>query len=453
MQPAPQGAAPHTAAPHGAAPQGATPQGATPHGATPHGAAPQGATPHAAVPHALAPDSAAPQGDAAMRRQVWLLFFCLALMHSSIVGQAMMAALIGHSLAENKALATLPIAIQMTATMAASIPAGIVFARLGRRPGFLLGAGFALLGSAVFALGVWRGDFLLYCLGAVPAGLGFGIGQHYRFAAAEVATPAYRPKAISLVMTGGVLSAAIGPEIVKHTSDLLVPYLFLGTYLVLLVLPVLCMLLLCFARLPPPPARRGGGASIGTIIARPTFMAAVLIGAVAFGTMNLVMTSTPVEMMFCGFGIGASATVIQAHVLAMYAPGFVTGGLIARFGVRPVIAAGTVLSALCVAVGLQGESFWHFVVALTLLGIGWNFMFVGATTLLGTAHSAEERMRAQAANDLIVFGTVACTAFLSGAVHAGGGWDVLNLSILPPLALAGAMLLWHRARAPAARPA
>ena len=195
-----------------------------------------------------------------MKRQVWLLFFCSALMHSSIVGQAVMAALIGHSLAEDKALSTLPVAIQMTATMAASIPAGIVFARLGRRAGFTLGAVAALVGSLTFAAGVWWGSLPIYCLGAVFAGLGFGVGQHYRFAAAEVATPGYRPRAISLVMAGGVLSAVLGPEIVKHTRDAVVPHLFLGTYLTLALLPLLCMALLSFARLPPPPPRGAAGA-------------------------------------------------------------------------------------------------------------------------------------------------------------------------------------------------
>ncbi|MBV1799676.1 MFS transporter [Siccirubricoccus sp. G192] len=381
-----------------------------------------------------------------MKRQVWLLFFCQALMHSTIVGQAVMGALIGHSLAEDKALSTLPIAIQMTATMAASIPAGLVFSRLGRRPGFIFGALFALAGSLTFAAGVWQGDFVLYCLGAVPAGLGFGIGQHYRFAAAEVATPAYRARAISLVMTGGVVSAAFGPEIVKHTGAAFPPFLFLGTYLVLALLPLICILLLAFTRLPPPPARSAGGAPVREIISRPAFIAAAVTAAVAFGTMNLVMTSTPVEMMLCGFGVGASATVIQAHAVAMYAPGFVTGRLITRFGTRRIIGVGALLSALCVLVGLQGQSFAHFALALALLGVGWNFMFVGATTLLGTAYAPEERVRAQAANDLIVFGTVACTAFLSGAVHARGGWVMLNLSILPALAVALGLLAWQRWR-------
>lgn len=387
-----------------------------------------------------------------MKRQVWLLFFCSALTQASTVGQAVMAALIGHSLAEDKALSTLPVAIQMTATMAASIPAGIVFARLGRRAGFTLGAVAAMLGSLTFAAGVWSGSFLLYCLGAVPAGLGFGIGQHYRFAAAEVATPGYRPRAISLVMTGGVLSAALGPEIVKHTRDMVVPHLFLGTYLVLALLPIACMALLTFTRLPPPPPRRAGGAPVRDIIARPTFVTAAVTGLVAFGTMNLIMTSTPVEMMLCGFGVGASATVIQAHAVAMYGPGFVTGRLIARYGTARIAALGAALSALCVLVGLQGQGFWHFAVALALLGVGWNFMFVAATAMLAAAHDPAERVRAQATNDFIVFGTVACTAFLSGAVHAEGGWSALNLAILPPLAVAVGLLAWqrHRLRPPAA---
>jgi predicted MFS family arabinose efflux permease len=335
----------------------------------------------------------------------------------------------------------------MTATMAASIPAAMVFARLGRKAGFMLGAIGAMAGSLIFAAGVWYGDFVLYCLGAVPAGLGFGIAQHYRFAASEVATPAYRPRAISLVMTGGILAAALGPELVKATRDMTPPFLFLGTYLSLACLPVLCMVLLTLVKLPPPPPRNAGGGSVGEIMLRPAFITAAVTGMVAFGTMNLLMTSTPVEMMFCGFGVGASATVIQIHAIAMFGPGFFTGRLISRFGVRSVITAGAVLTALCVLIGLQGESFAHFGIALGVLGLGWNFMFIGATTLLATAHSAAERVRAQAANDTLVFGTVACTAFLSGAVHAQVGWAALNLTVLPALAVAMAMIGWQYARA------
>jgi len=374
--------------------------------------------------------------ETAMRRNVRLLFLCQALMNSAVVGQATMGALIGYSLAENKSLATLPMALQMLATMAASIPAGIVFARLGRKPGFLLGAAGSLLGSLVFAFGVWQASFPLYCLGAIPAGMGFGIAQHYRFAAAEVASPAYRPRAISLVMAGGVMAAALGPELVKHSRDLFAPSLFLGTYLILALMPVACMALLALVTLPPAPPRTAVATPVMEIVARPAFITAALTGAVAYGTMNLLMTSTPLEMMLCGFGISASATVIQAHAMAMYAPGFVTGRLIARFGTRPVIMAGVLLNAICVGLALLGKEFMHFTLALMALGVGWNFMFTGATTLLAEAHTPTERVRAQTANDFIVFGTVACTAFGSGLLHAVSGWNLLNILVLPALGIA-----------------
>lgn len=391
--------------------------------------------------------AAAAAQDRAMKRNVWLLFCCQALIHATMSGQATMAALIGHSLAEDKALATLPIGVQMTAVMAASIPAGIVFSRLGRRAGFTLGALSSTLGSLLSAFAIWRADFLLYCVASAFVGGGFGIGQHYRFAAAEVASPEFRARAISLVMAGGVISAFLGPELVKHTRDLGAPYLFVGTYLALAVLPLICLGVLSAVTLPPPPARQRVVTPIGTILARPAFVTAAVVGLVAFGTMNLVMTSTPVEMtLFCGFDFAASATVIQAHAVAMYAPGFFTGALITRFGTGRIIVAGTAMTALCVAVGLSGASFWHFAVALALLGVGWNFMFVGATTLLSTAYRPEERMRAQAANDFIVFGTTACTAFLSGVLHAKAGWAGLNLALLPPLAVALSLLLWLRRR-------
>ena len=382
--------------------------------------------------------------EAAMKRDVWLLFFCQALMNSSVVGQVAMSALIGHSLADDKALATLPMGLQMVATMAASIPAGIVFARLGRRVGFMLGAAASLCGCLIFAAGIWYGSFWLYVAGGLPAGIGFGIAQHYRFAASEVATPAYRPRAISLVMAGGVLAALFGPELVKHSKDIAPPFLFLGTYLILAVLPLICMTLLSIVRLPPAPPRQVSPTPVMEIVRRPAFLAAALTAAIAYGTMNLLMTSTPLEMMACGFAVNASATVIQAHAVAMFAPGFFTGRLIARWGARPIVAAGIALNALCVVVALAGSQFMHFTVALVLLGLGWNFMFVGATTLLGESHRPEERMRAQTANDFIVFGTVACTALGSGAVHAGAGWDVLNLMLLPALAVAAVVTLWPR---------
>jgi len=393
-----------------------------------------------------------------MNRNVWLLFCCQALMNAVMSGQVVMASLIGHSLAVDKTLNTLPMAVQMAATMAASIPAGIIFSRLGRKPGFFLGCFCALLGSLTFALGVYRGSFLIYCLGAIPGGLGFGIAQHLRFAAAEVAAPEARPRAIALVMTGGVLAAIIGPEIVKRTNDLLPPLTFLGTYFSLTALPFLAAMLLTVVKLPPAPPRQHASVSFRTILSRPTFIVAVVAGMAAYGSMNLVMASTPLQMMLCGFGVNASADVIRAHSISMYLPGFVTGRLIQRFGSHQMICVGVVLTLGCVVANwLLGPLYVTFFLALMLLGVGWNFMFVGATALLSTVYEPHERVKVQATNDFLVFGTVACTAFASGAIHATAGWMALNLTIVPPVLVASGLVLWHLAArnrlAPSAEPA
>jgi len=335
-------------------------------------------------------------------------------------------------------------AIQMTATMTASIPAGIVFARLGRKPGFWLGCAGSLAGSLTFALGVLTQNFQIYCVGAVFAGLGFGIAQHLRFAAAEVAAPEARPRAIALVMAGGVLAAIIGPEVVKRTNMLLPPAMFLGTYLCITVLPLISATLLAFIRLPPAVRQVSAPVPFRAIVARPDFITAVVCSMVGYGAMNLIMASTPLQMLFCGYGVNASADVIRAHSIAMFLPGFVTGRVIQRFGAHPVICAGALLVALCVAINLAfPPAVATFMAALALLGVGWNFMFVGGTTLLATAHAPHERVRVQATNDFIVFGTVACTAFASGAIEATGGWAALNLVVLPPAALATALVIWH----------
>ena len=379
-----------------------------------------------------------------MNRNVWLLFLCQALMNSVMAGQTVMAALVGHALAVDQTLNTLPMAIQMTAMMCASIPASIVFARLGRKPGFWLGCFGSLVGSLVYAYGIWRGDFVLYCAGAVPAGLGWGIAQHLRFAAAEVAAHEARPRAIALVMTGGVLAAVIGPEIVKRTNMAIPPLEFLGTYLCLTVLPCLAAVLLAFTHLPPAVRQQATPVPFRAILSRPSFVVAVVASMVGYGTMNLVMASTPLQMMMCGFGVDASADVIRAHSIAMFLPGFVTGRLIQRFGAHVIIVAGGLLTLWCVAVNIALGAFYStFIVALMLLGVGWNFMFVGGTTLLANAHDAHERVRVQATNDFIVFGTVACTAFASGAIEANGGWPSLNLAVVPPVLIAVALVTWH----------
>lgn len=387
-----------------------------------------------------------------MNRSVWLLFTCQALVNAAGISQVTMSALIGYSLSPNKSLATLPYALQMLGTMAASIPAGIIFARLGRRAGFVIGALSMLIGTLIFLFGLWQGNFLIYTLGALPVGVAFGIGQHYRFAASEVAAPAARARAIALVMAGGVVAAILGPELVKHTKNIGEPVLFLGTYACLALLPIISLLLIAFIDLPPAPPRVASPTPLRELLARPTFVTAVLAALVAYGTMNLIMSATPLQMMLCGFGVDQGADVIRAHAIAMFAPGFFTGRLIQRWGVHRLILLGGLLNLGCAAFSLLEPTQAHFTIALALLGLGWNFMFVGATTLLSTAHDPAERVRAQAANDFIVFTTVTITAFSAGALESKAGWLVVNAAVVPFVLVAMALVWMHRVaqRRPAA---
>jgi MFS family permease len=378
-----------------------------------------------------------------MNKNVWLLFACQALMNAVMSGQTVMASLVGYKLS-GTALNTLPMAIQMVSVMSASVVAGYAFPRFGRRGGFWLGCAIMMCGSLTFALGVYTGNFVIYCLGAIPAGLGFGISQHLRFAAAEVADQHAKARAISLVLAGGVLAAIVGPEMVKRTNALIPDYVFLATYLYLPVLPIITAILLSFVQVPPAQKKVGIPVPFRTIFARPAFVTAVVSSLVGYGTMNLVMASTPLQMLLCGYGVAASADVIRAHSISMFGPGFFTGRLIQKFGVHRIIVIGGLLTLSCVAVNvLEPPLFGTFMVALALLGVGWNFMFVGGTTILTTAYAPEERVRVQATHDFIVFGSVALTALTSGAVQATQGWNFLNLTVVPPVLIAFVVVGWH----------
>ena len=385
------------------------------------------------------------------KRNVGLLFLCQSLNQAAMSGQVAMAALIGHSLAADKALATVPMAVQMAATMAASLPAAWLFGRFGRRIGFSAGAASHLVSLALAFAALWRADFGLYLVSTAFGGLAFGIAMHYRFAAAEAADASWRPKAISLVMAGGVFGAWAGPEIVKWTKDGFAPVLFAGSYAAFAVIPATALLVLAFTRLPPPPPRSVVPVPLGPVLRRPSVLTAIIAAVVAWDTMNLVMAATPLEMMLCGYGVNDSATIIQWHAAAMFAPSFVTGHLIARFGVGRVIGAGALLTATCAAIAIQGSDFAYFLVALVLLGVGWNFMFVGATTLLAASLGPSERYRGQAANDMIVFGSVTLTSVGAGVIHHHVGWVVLNAAIIPPVivALLTLALLPRKAAVPA----
>jgi MFS family permease len=378
-----------------------------------------------------------------MNKNVWLLFSCQALTNAIMSGQTIMAALIGFQLS-GSALNTLPMAIQMVAVMCASVIASHVFSRYGRKAGFWLGCIVSFCGSLVFAWGVYTGNFALYCLGAIPAGLGHGIGQHLRFAAAEVADSHARARAISLVLAGGVLAAIVGPEMVKRTHDLIPDHVFLATYLYLPILPLISATLLYFTALPPAPPRVLVRIPFRDIFARPNFVAAVCASLAGYASMNLLMVSTPLQMVMCGFGVAATADVIRSHSVAMFAPGFFTGRLIQKFGVHQIIGIGSLITLTCVGINLYFPPLWGvFMISLALLGLGWNFMFVGGTTMLTTAYTTQERVRVQATHDFIVFGSVAGTALTSGAIEAVWGWTALNLTVLPPVLIAMAVVAWH----------
>ncbi|MBI4183766.1 MAG: MFS transporter [Proteobacteria bacterium] len=382
------------------------------------------------------------------RRNVVLLFLCQALSFSMTSAMTTTSALVGYALAENKGLATLGAGFQFLATMATSMPASLFMRRFGRRAGFLAGAAIGTAAGLVLTLSLFLASFWVFCAGSALLGVAVGVANFYRFTAAEVADDAFRTRAIALVMAGGVVSAILGPELVKWTKDLVAPVLFAGSYMAIAALPLAVMLILALVRLPRIEARgrEGGGEArpLHVVARQPAFLAALASAMAAWGVMNLVMTSTPLAMVACSFAVVDAAWIIQWHAVAMYLPSFATGHLIQRLGVLNVMLLGVGLNLLCVLVNASGQTITHFWGGLVLLGVGWNFMFVGATTLVTYAYRPAEKAKAQGFNDLLVFGTVALTAMLSGAVHHYVGWTGLNLATLPALGLALAALLWAR---------
>ncbi len=385
---------------------------------------------------------------------VAVLAVCQALGMSCLALSITVTALVGSGLAPTPALATLPLALQFVATAATTIPASLLMGRYGRRAGFTLGSLLGIAGGVVSCLAVFQADFWLFCAGAALLG---GFGTHialYRFAAADVAGPAYRSRAISYVMIGGIVAAVLGPELAKWTKDLFAPVTFAGGYAGIAALAFGTLVLIQFAALPPPLSReaRSQGRPLSEIVRQPTLIVAVLCAMVAYGAMNLVMVSTPLAMVACAHPFETAAFVIQWHVVGMYAPSFVTGHIIHRVGALPVIAVGGLLILGCALVNLTGVEVLQFWAALVLLGVGWNFMFVGGTTLLTETYRPEEQARVQAFNEFMVFGTTAVTALASGAVFSALGWQAVNLGILAPVALATGAALWlrHRRRAAAA---
>jgi MFS family permease len=387
-------------------------------------------------------------------RDIFLLACCQALLLTNAAGLISMNGLVGYALTDTKALATLGVTTYVLGSAVATMPAALWMARVGRRAGFMAGALVNVGGCAVAAFAMEVRSFALYCVATAIIGVYNAIGLQYRFAAAEVAASADKARAISLVLAGGIVGGFLGPESVRRAMDLFSTP-FLGSFLVLAAYAVVALAIQSRVRVPAPSheERAGGGRRVRTIVRQPVFVVAALAGAVGYGLMNLLMTATPIAMDFCSHPFGAAAMVIQWHVVGMYAPGFFTGALIKRFGVLDVILAGIALMGLCVAVALNGNTVGHFLTALALLGVGWNFMYTGGTTLLTEAYTPAEKARTQGVNDFIVFAVMGISSIASGALVSTTGWETMNRAALPFLAVIAAAVLWfaaHRKRARAA---
>jgi len=385
------------------------------------------------------------------RRNVFLLACCQALLLTNNVTLIALNGLAGFALAGNKALATLPVTGYVVGAAISTFPASLWMKRVGRRNGFLIGTLFGLAGGAIATLGIWLGSFWTLVLGTLVLGTYNSFGQYYRFAAADVVPLKWKAKAISLVMAGGLVGGVIGPEMSKVTRELAQPT-YLASYASLLVFCLVTMAILSGLRIPDPKPEEFHGATrpLKEIMAQPVFVVAVVVGALGYGVMNLLMTSTPLAMGFCGLPYAAAASVISAHVIAMFAPSFVTGSLIQRFGVLNVMMAGVAAMFGCVAIALSGQLYMNFWLSLVLLGVGWNFMYVGGTTLLTEAYRPAEKAKAQGANEILVFCTTATSSFASGVLVNAAGWNTLNYVALPFLAIAGSAALWLALRRRAA---
>jgi MFS family permease len=387
------------------------------------------------------------------RKNVLLLTVTQALAMTGQIMNVTTSALAGYELATDKSLATLAVGLQFTATMAAVVPASMLMARIGRRWGFVLGALAQVVGALGAAASILVGNFWLFSLCGLLFGIANGCSIYYRFAAADTADDAFRAKAISLVLGGGVAAALVGPEVARWSRDLMLPHLYAGTYGLLGCLGVANCLVLAFLDIPKPPrARFTAGRRLTQIAAQPRFMVAVLSAMLAYGVMSLLMTATPLAMMACGHTFDDSALVIQWHALGMFAPAFVTGHLIRRFGLATIMQTGAAVLLVGLAADLAGQAVVHFWVGLVLLGVGWNFLFVGATTLLTETYRPEEKAKVQALNDLCVFSVTALAAFSAGALQFHFGWDMVNYGVVPlvVLALVGSLWLRRTAQRPAA---
>ena len=350
-------------------------------------------------------------------------------------------AIVGSQLAPSRGLATLPVSVFVVGMAAGTLPAGWIARTRGRRVAFMLGTGFGCLCGLLAALAIWLSSFALFCLATFCGGIYAAVAQSYRFAAADGASAAFRPRAISWVMAGGVFAGVLGPNLVSLTMNAFPPYLFMASFAAQAVVALVAMAVVGTVDAPKPTLLDTAGARpLLDVVRQPKFLIAALCGVVSYMLMNLVMTSAPLAMKICGFSPIDSNFVIQWHVVAMYLPSFFTGSLIARFGAQKIVAIGLAVISLAAVTGLMGIALWNFTGGLVLLGLGWNLGFIGSSAMVVETHRASERNKVQAFNDFLVFGTMAAGSFASGQLLEGYGWGSVNWVVFPPVLLALAVL-------------
>ena len=392
-----------------------------------------------------------------MNRHLLLLTLCQGLFLTNNVTFIAINGLVGLSLAPLGWMATLPVTGYVVGGALSAMPVAWLQARLGRKRSFQLGLVVAALSAGLCAWAAASQQFWLLVAATVLAGFYSANGALYRFAGAELVAPSHKERALSWVLAGGIIGAFAGPNLASATREL-TPVPFAGAYLALVGVALLSLVAMSFIRFPPHVAPRPGddrGRPLAVLMRQPVFIVAVMGAALGYGVMNLLMAATPIAMQQCGLPFDSAALVLEWHVLGMFVPSFFTGQLVQRFGALKVMGAGVLLNGLCVAVALSGVELTQFLVALFVLGVGWNFLYVGGSALLGQAHRPEEKNRAQGAMDFCVFTTMALSSFASGALITSQGWTWLNLGSVLPIACIGLALLWlgYQRRLAAARAA
>ena len=384
------------------------------------------------------------------RRDARVLAICQGLYTAAVSIDLTLTALTGHMLAPDKSLATLPFALITVAGAVVTWFASLLMQRIGRRGGFALGALAGTAGGLVSVWAVFHDSFWVFCAGTALVGVYQAFAQFYRLAAADGVAVADKSRAVSTVLAGGVIAAVAGPALAAWSKDLFPPVLFAGAYLMVAVLGAISVVLIValyrdtqMHSAASGPVDTRPARPLGEIARQPIFIAALANNVVGSVSMMFVMTAAPLAAVACNHSIDDGAGIMQWHLVGMYAPALFAGALIQRWGLPRVVSLGMVLNVVCSVLAMSSTTLPAFYAALFCLGVGWNFMFVGGTTLLTTAHDPHERVRVQMTNDFIVFGTVACTAFSSGAIEATGGWAALNLVVLPPTLIAAAMVVWH----------